>query len=471
MGSLISLIDNSTAGLLADQAALNVTSNNVANQNTAGYVRQIVNWTAGDYVTLGNSQESSTGPSVTVTSARDLALERQVQALQQSVSAATSETSVLSQIQSVFGVTSSGSAAGSTQIGSTINAFFASLTTLTSNPSDVATRQGAISAAQSMTDAFNSAASQLADLTTSLNGQVASTVDQVNALTATVAALNGQIASLSPNADAGTLEDQRQTAIEQLSQYIGLNQNTTENNGITLTTTGGAPLVVGDVAHTLSEHNSATGAASILDDQGNDVTSQVQGGSLGGLIAGVTQDVPAALNGVNELAFWIDNQTNYVNQQGIDADGNHGQNFFSYLPTLNTSAAVFAVNIGENQIAAGGVNEGSSGNANATALANLAQTGFVGQVEGNPGYDAYYASLLSQVGTRAAALTSQSGALQAALTNLTTQRDSQSAVSLDTEASNLTQYQRSYEAAAKVFTIADRLMADAINLGVQSSVA
>jgi flagellar hook-associated protein 1 FlgK len=44
-------------------------------------------------------------------------------------------------------------------------------------------------------------------------------------------------------------------------------------------------------------------------------------------------------------------------------------------------------------------------------------------------------------------------------------------VSLDQEASNLTQYQRAYEAASKVFTIADSIMASALNLGEQTTVA
>ena len=56
------------------------------------------------------------------------------------------------------------------------------------------------------------------------------------------------------------------------------------------------------------------------------------------------------------------------------------------------------------------------------------------------------------------------------MTQLTSQRDSLSGVSLDEEASNRTQYQRSYEAAAKVFSIVDSIMASALNLGVETTV-
>ena len=60
---------------------------------------------------------------------------------------------------------------------------------------------------------------------------------------------------------------------------------------------------------------------------------------------------------------------------------------------------------------------------------------------------------------------------KATLTQLTTQRDSLSAVSLDTEAANLSQYQRSYQAAAQLLTVLDRLMATAMNLGTQTAVS
>lgn len=57
------------------------------------------------------------------------------------------------------------------------------------------------------------------------------------------------------------------------------------------------------------------------------------------------------------------------------------------------------------------------------------------------------------------------------LTQATTQRDALSGVSLDEEAANLTQYQRSYQAAAKIFAIVNELMANSINLGTDVAVS
>ncbi len=118
-------------------------------------------------------------------------------------------------------------------------------------------------------------------------------------------------------------------------------------------------------------------------------------------------------------------------------------------------------------LANAGTGEGATGNTNANALAALANaTDASGQtISGNLG------ALLSQVGSKSAGLQEQNTSQQASLTQLTTQQSSISGVDLDTEASNLTLYQRSYQAAAQVLTIVDQLMAASINLGTESAVS
>ena len=51
------------------------------------------------------------------------------------------------------------------------------------------------------------------------------------------------IQSVSAGGDAGTLEDQRTQDIAQLSRLVGINQVTTENDGLSITTTSGQLLV------------------------------------------------------------------------------------------------------------------------------------------------------------------------------------------------------------------------------------
>ena len=119
-----------------------------------------------------------------------------------------------------------------------------------------------------------------------------------------------------------------------------------------------------------------------------------------------------------------------------------------------------------NAVAAAATGEGSAGNTNASALADLSGANIVGGQTAS----GFLASFLGQIGSDTAGATTNNSAQQATLAQLTTQRDSLSGVSLDQEAANLTQYQRAYQAAAQVFNIANSIMASALNLGVETTV-
>jgi flagellar hook-associated protein 1 len=299
-----------------------------------------------------------------------------------------------------------------------------------------------------------------------LDQQVTSIVGQVNSLTATIANLNGQISALSPKGDAGTLEDQRQAAIAQLSQYIGLNQITTENNGIALTTSTGKALVSGSASYALTTLQ--TGGTNHVLSGGQDITGQITGGQLGGVIAARDTELPTVFSALDTLANGIATQVNQVNVQGVDNYGNPGQPLFTIPAGVAGSAAAIAVATDDpRRIAAAGFGEGSAGNTNAQALADLSTANIAGGTTAT----AFYASMLDQIGNATASATADSTQQQATLTQLTSQRDSFSGVSLDQEAANLTQYQRSYQAAAQVFSIVNSLFASALNLGEPATVS
>jgi flagellar hook-associated protein 1 FlgK len=118
-------------------------------------------------------------------------------------------------------------------------------------------------------------------------------------------------------------------------------------------------------------------------------------------------------------------------------------------------------------IATAAIGEGSTGNGNALLLAGLSTTGILsGQTASG-----FFAEFMGQIGNATSAAKADSTVQQATLSQLITQRNALSGVSLDEEAANLTNYQRAYEAAAKIFSIVDQMMATALNLGVPTSVS
>jgi flagellar hook-associated protein 1 FlgK len=466
MGTLTALLNLSQNALNASQAAIDITSNNVANANTPGYTEEVATWQENDTVSLSGTAGSAEGVTVSAVSQRDPVLNQRVQQQTQVESSSSAESTALTNLQSIFGITASSTSAISTTLGTDINSFFSSLSALEASPSDTSVRQGVLSAATTLASDFNSASSQIAQQTSGLDQQVTGVVGQVNALTTSIAALNLQIESSSPNSDAGTLEDQRQQDLTQLSQYIGFDQTKTENNGLTLTTANGALLVSEGQSFALGT-SVVNGNTDVVTASGQDITSAVTGGSLGGILQARDQDLPQVSSALDQLAYSIGSAVNTQNEAGVDANGKAGAAIFTLPASASGAASTISVATSDpNAIAAASAGEGSSGDTNATALSGLANTNLVnGQTAPE-----FYASLLTQLGNTVSQVADENTTQQASLTQLTTQQSSESSVSLDQEASNLTLYERSYDAAAKVFTIVDQLMASALNLGEETTV-
>jgi flagellar hook-associated protein 1 FlgK len=461
MGTLIGLMGLSRSALAADQEAINVTANNVANQNTVGYTRQVVRFTASDTVALNGFQNNGSTVTASTSSQRDRVLEQRLQQATSSASASGARLTALQDVEAQFGLSSTDANASSTALGSAVDGFFSSLQSLTANPTDQATRSSVLTAASTLASAFNQAADGINGQIATLNGQIATAAQQIDGLTSTIAKLNGQITALSPNADAGTLEDQRQAAIQQLSNIVGVNQVKTENNGVTLTLSTGAILVSGQQSFSVST-TAVAGKTELLAGDPPVAQASIDGGEIGGMIEARDTDLPGMLSSLDTLAYGIGTAVNAQNQAGLTPSGSAGAAIFS-LPTSASGAAVqisVTAQSGDD-IATAGASEGANGTLNAAALANLGMA----QVAGGQTASDFFGNFIGALGNTVQSATTDSTAQSAAQTQAQTQRDSFSAVNLDDEASALTQYQRSYEAAAKVFQIVNQMMADTLNLG------
>jgi flagellar hook-associated protein 1 FlgK len=430
-------------------------------------------WQESDSVQLSANARVGEGASVSAVSQRDPVLNQQVNNQTQLEASSASESTALNDLQSIFGITTTSTTAVSTTLGTDMNAFFSSLSALEASPSDSSVRQNVLSVATTLATDFNTASSQIARQTSALNQQVTGVVSEVNSLTSSIAALNLQIKASSPNADAGTLEDQRQQDLTQLSQYIGFSETKSESNGLTLTTANGTPLVSDGQPYALST-SIMNGKVDVIAASGEDITpvlngtvSGITGGSLGGMLQARDQDLPRVSTALDSLAYAIGGAVNAVNEQGLDANGNQGGAIFNLPASSAGAASTISVAASEpSAIAAASVGEGSSGSTNATALGAIANDPLInGQTTSQ-----FYALMLTQLGDTVSGVSNENTTQKASLTQLTTQQSSLSSVSLDQEAANLTLYERSYEAASKVFTIVDELMASALNLGEETTV-
>lgn len=165
MGGLNTSLLIGVEALGVTQAALNATSNNISNSDTAGYTREVPQISENAQTVTG---DSVTGGGVTldgIQSVHDELLNLQIQQQTSAQSSEDTQSSALDQVQTYF--SSSGN-----DIASEFSALSSSLADLSSNPSSSSVQQSVLSAGQNLAKAFNTTANGLTSVQSEMNTQV-----------------------------------------------------------------------------------------------------------------------------------------------------------------------------------------------------------------------------------------------------------------------------------------------------------
>lgn len=458
MGGLTTSLFMGVQALEASEAALNATSNNIANANTPGYTREVAQFS--------ENQESLTGGTVigggvsldSIQSVRDELLNLQIQQQTSLQGSADTQSSILQQLQTNFSNTGS-------DIGSALSAFSSSLADLSANPSSSAVQQSVLSAGQNLANSFNNTASGLTTAQAGADSQVTQSVAQINSITAQIAQLNAQLSpSVMSQQNGGTIEDQRDQLVQQLSQLVGVSISQS-SDGEVITTANGSPLVMGSQSFQLQTTTGSDGFQQVLDSNGNNITSAIQGGQLGGAIQMRDQTIPGFMNSLDTLASQFATAFNAAQAQGFDSNGNPGQAFFS-VPTGTAGAAAgiqVALTSGSQIAVSSDGTVGSNGN-----VANLSAA-LTNALPSGQSASGAYGELVYDVGNTASNAGAQSSAVGQNLLQLTNQQSSVSGVSIDEETTNLIRYQTAYEAAARIVSTIQALSTVTLDMGSSQS--
>jgi flagellar hook-associated protein 1 FlgK len=325
--------------LLAQQGALDATTNNIANVNTPGYAREVPIFSEAPATQAGNLFIGNGVLLQQFQSVRDQVLEQRILQLTLQNSDAQAQTNSLQQVETSF--TSSGS-----DIGSEMSAFFNSLTQLQSDPGNIPMRQGTLTAGQNLANAFHVTASGIAQVQAGLNLQVTQDVQQINQLAQQIAPLSAQVSNLkAAGQDGGTVEDQLHVLLGKLSALTDVTLTQTES-GLTLTTGTGTALVVGGTSFALQTQTGSDGTTRVLDANGNDLTSTIQHGELGATIAVRDTTLPGITSQLNTLASQFADAFNAAHQGGFDLNGQPGGVLLDAPSTGSGAAANFGAGCG-----------------------------------------------------------------------------------------------------------------------------
>src|SRR3984893_4548347 len=246
--SLGSALATAMAGLRANQAALSITSSNIANAQTPGYVSESTNQVE---VLTGD-----TCASVSVTGVnRQLNQKLQTQMRTETSGGAYADqmASVLTQLQTVYGTPGQ---AGSLE--TAYSNFKTAVQALSTTSGSSSSQITAVTAAQNLAQQLNATTQGIQTLRTNAEQDIGISVGQANAAMTKISQLNSQLQGMNPtDPTAATLMDQRDQAINQLSQLMDIRVSNTGTNQTSVYTSNGVELV-GTQASTLTFNSQGT---------------------------------------------------------------------------------------------------------------------------------------------------------------------------------------------------------------------
>lgn len=469
MGTLFGALDSSVSAMQALQNALSVASNNVSNASTPGYASQTATFEAQPFnLSEGLTGGVSAGPTQ---STDDHYADQAVQNQMSQLGNYTAQSNALSSIQSLFDVT------GQTGIIGALNSLFQSFSAWSANPNSSGEQQGVLSQASALAQEFQSAASSLGQTTNQLNQQIGGAVQQINTLAGQIAQDNAalaQDAQPDPNVQANL-----ESSLESLSKLANTTVTFAANGSATVLLGGQTALVIGSQQYSVQADftSSASGGfpnavpdAQILDTNGNDITSQITQGTLGGLL-NVRNTVLPSLQGdsqqqgaLNILAQQVADRVNQILTSGTTLNGAPGTALFDYNAASGVDVASTLTvnpNITTSDLAPTNAN---GGNGAALQLSDLGDSTAPTDTIAGQTINQYVAGIATQVGQQAANAQSNQ-TLQTQLVSQAQAVQTQiSGVSLDAEAALIIQLQQGYDAAGKMVSVIDSLASTLINM-------
>lgn len=324
------------SGLRTSQTSLTVTGHNISNVNTAGYSRQE---TVQSTRTPQYNGYGYIGSGSTVQDVRRLVsdfLTAQVRNNTVVASDVEAYKTQIDQLDSLLAGTVTGVSPG-------LESFFSALQAAVESPSDIPARQLVLSEAEGLAKRFNTVYERIDQQNQYINKQMASIADQVNRLASSVAGYNDAIATARANgAEPNDLLDAREETVRQLSELIGV-QVTEQDGALNVFIGTGQPLVVGKQANSIAITPSTTDPTRtqvefLSGGSRQVITSQVNGGELGGLLRYRDEVLDPTFNSLGRLALSISEQVNDQLGQGLDLAGNVGSALFKDINSADLQA-------------------------------------------------------------------------------------------------------------------------------------
>lgn len=450
----MSLLHNALSGSIAARAALNATSQNIANVMTPGYTRQ------GALMTTVVARQSGTlaaGDGVQVASLIRFSDGYRSQQMWQAASELEQHSTsqpYLTQLEQVMGDDASG-------INSGLDAFFGALNAASLEPSSSPLRQQVLGAADALAQRFNNLSQVLAGQRSAVAQQRSTVVAQINGVTSDIAELNQKIAmSQAVGVNPSGLMDMRDQKIDQLAGLVAVQVVEQPDGTRSVSLRSGQPLVVGAQAAALEAQPQVDGSIVlklVFAKESFTVAQENLGGQLGGLQQMESAVLVPLRAAITDMAKAVADGVNSTLSAGFALDGSAGGPLFDVNESSSTGLLTVIPGVLAQQLGFSSDPAKPGNSDNLMALIGLKSqpvtvTGLGSVLLGDAN-----TQLVGKLGM----LSQQNQASLATAQTVRNQAEESwkatSGVNSDEEAINLMQYQQMYQANLKVIGVANTL--------------
>ncbi len=326
MGS--DLLSLGVSGLMANQRSLNTIGHNISNANSEGYSRQRVELGARAPTFFGGGYIGNGVDVKDVERIYDSFLNTQVEIYSASFNQAQTFSRYASTMDELL---------ADPQVGMmpAIEGYFGAMQDVANDPSSIPARQALITQAETLADRFNYLDQRMTDLRAQANSQIEDFVAEINSLAEGIATVNRNIVMAPGPGQPNDLLDERDRLVSKLSEKISVNTVLQDDGSMNVYIGNGQSLVVGFDATSLSVMRNQFDVTQYevgISVGGGDyvqVTSQLTGGALGGVIDFRDSMLVDAQNSLGKLAMGFAASMNAQHGLGQDLNGNFGQDLFS----------------------------------------------------------------------------------------------------------------------------------------------
>lgn len=465
MSKISAMMDTGKRSLMNSQTALQTVGHNIANKSTEGFSRQRVELLTNQPISSGNLQIGMGARAGVVTRVNNPWLEKQIQKEGTSMGFHDARSNALSRVEQIY----------NEQANKGLNQymvdFFNSFRELANNPESLASRTMVRESASALTKDFARVVGQLQDVQEDIDGQIKTTVAEVNQMSKEIASLNERIQLVEvQGTPANDERDRRDLLLKQLGERIDITWAEGKDGMVSVTAGRTGILVSGSGASELKAE--ATGERDKVEiffvgtGAPANITQQVTGGRLGGALEVRDQIVEDLLTHVDKLAFTMATEVNKAHIEGYDSLGRKGVLFFD-MPMAEKGAAI---NIALNKTVFNDVGRiaaaAAPGAIGDNTVANMISSLQHRQVmeDGTSTLDDYYNAQVGQVGAISQRAMKSQESQKNVLGQLSNIRESISGVSLDEETTKMIEFQKTYDASARLIKTADEMLDTVLNL-------